>query len=62
MSAILCTVHDAAITGVRASLHVHCDSAISRTEQGRETMMQTSRETAECLLAHAHALRLHAQP
>ena len=23
-------------------------------------MMQTSRETAECLLAHAHALRLHA--
>ncbi|MEA2617064.1 MAG: hypothetical protein QOE72_2847 [Chloroflexota bacterium] len=24
-------------------------------------MMQTSRETAECLLTHAHAVRLHAQ-
>jgi len=58
--AILCTVHDAAITGVRASLRVHCDSAISRTARGRETMMRTSRETAECLLVHAHALRLHA--
>jgi hypothetical protein len=24
-------------------------------------MMQTSRETAECPLTHAHAVRLHAQ-
>jgi hypothetical protein len=55
----LCTDHDAVITGARGSLQVLCRRCFHRTGNGeRETMMRPSRETAVCLLTHAHALPL----
>jgi hypothetical protein len=55
----LCTDHDAAITGARGSLHELWTQCHQRTGNGEETMMRISGEAAECLLTHAHALRLH---
>jgi cytochrome c553 len=54
----LCTDHDAAITGARGSLHELCTQCHQRTGNGEETMMRISGDAAECLLTHAHALRL----
>ena len=60
--AMLCADHDAGTTGCRGRLPVLCRRCRDHAGiPGRTTMMHTSRETAGCLLTHAHAVRLHAQ-